>query len=59
MSKKIACADVVPGCSFHTEAETESELLQKVAEHAAEAHGVKEVSPELLASVKSAIRTEQ
>ena len=59
MSKKIACADVVPGCSFQAEAETENELLQKVAEHAAEAHEVKEVSPELLASVKSAIRTEQ
>ena len=34
---------------------TEQELLQKVAEHAQEAHGVTEVTPELLTKVKSAI----
>jgi predicted small metal-binding protein len=33
-------------------------LLKKVAEHAADAHGVKEVSPELLATVRSAIKSE-
>jgi predicted small metal-binding protein len=54
--KTIACGDVVPGCDFRAEAESEDELLRKVAVHAKEAHGVSEVSPDLLAQVKSNIR---
>lgn len=57
-NKKISCADVVPGCKFHAEAGSEEQLLKQVAEHAASEHGVKEVTPDLLARVKSVIRTE-
>ena len=57
MKKRIACADVVPDCPFITSADSEEELLRKIAEHADHDHGVKEVSPELLAKVKGAIRT--
>ena len=57
MKKEIACADVVPGCSFHAEAATEEELLRQVAEHARTEHGVTEVGPDLLATVKHAIKT--
>jgi predicted small metal-binding protein len=56
-SKHIACARIVPECSFTANAATEDELLQKVAAHAAHAHGVTEVTPELLAKVKAAIET--
>jgi predicted small metal-binding protein len=52
---RIACNDVVPGCSFTASAETEPELLVKVAAHAAHDHGVREVTPELAAKVKAAI----
>ena len=55
--RQIACGDIVPGCLFTASAATEEELLQKVAEHAAHAHGVAEVTPELAARVKAAIRT--
>lgn len=55
MSKEIECGKVVPGCKFKAHAETEEELLKQVADHAREAHGVTEVSPELLAKVKSAV----
>jgi predicted small metal-binding protein len=51
----IACNDVVPGCSFTASAETEEELLDTVAAHAAHDHGVPEVTPELAAKVKAAI----
>ena len=57
ITKRIACADLIPGCSFTAEAATEDELLQKVAAHAAHDHGVTEVTPELSAKVKAAIRT--
>jgi predicted small metal-binding protein len=56
MSKEIACHNVVPGCGFKATAASEDELLRQVAEHARVAHGVTEVSPELLATVRSAIR---
>jgi predicted small metal-binding protein len=59
MKKRIACNDVVPGCSFKATAESEEELLAQVAAHADEVHGVKEVTPELLAKVKEAIRSDQ
>lgn len=54
--KHIACGDVVPGCAFTASAPTEEELLQKVVAHAAHDHGVTEVTPELTAKVKAAIR---
>ena len=47
MEKRIACNDVVPGCTFTAEAATEEELLQKVQTHAAHAHGVTDMTPEL------------
>ena len=56
MEKRIACNDVVPGCTFTATAATEEELLQKVVEHAAHDHGITNVTPEVAAKVKSAIR---
>lgn len=57
MAKQMACGDVVPGCKFETSAATEEELMKHVAAHAAQAHGVKEVTPELAEKVKAAIRS--
>jgi predicted small metal-binding protein len=56
MAKHIACNDVVKGCEFTAIAATEDELLEKTAAHARESHGVKEITPELAAKVKSAIQ---
>lgn len=56
MAKQIRCADVVPGCGFTAEAATEQELLEKVALHASQVHGIDEVTPDLLAKVRSAMR---
>lgn len=57
MAKRMACGDVVPGCKFEASASTEEELMKHVAAHAAEVHGVKEVTPELAEQVKAAIRS--
>jgi predicted small metal-binding protein len=56
MAKQLFCNDVVAGCQFKAEAATDAELLEKVKAHAAEKHGVKEITPELAAQVKAAIR---
>ena len=55
-AKYIACAEIVPDCSFTASAATEEELVKKVAAHAAQHHGITEVTPELTAKVKAAIK---
>jgi len=44
------------GCNWTADAPTEEALMKKVADHAAEAHGIKDVTPELAAQAKAAIR---
>ena len=56
-ARHIACKDLVPGCSFTASAATEEELVAKVIAHAAQGHGITEVTPELAAKVKAAITT--
>jgi len=56
MGKQLACGDVVKGCAFVADAATEEELLKKVTRHAAEDHGVTNLTPELAAKVKAAIK---
>jgi predicted small metal-binding protein len=55
-AKYIACAEIVPDCGFVATAATEEELLKQVAAHAAHAHGITEVTPELAEKVKAAIK---
>ena len=56
MTKHFGCGDVVPGCRFTVTAANEEEILREVAKHAAAAHGLKEVTPDLAAKVKAAIK---
>ncbi len=51
----VVCDKVVPGCGFTASGDTEEELIDKVAAHAAHDHGVREMTPELAAKVKAAI----
>jgi predicted small metal-binding protein len=53
----IACGDLIPGCTFTASAATEEELLKKVIAHAAEDHGITEITPDLAAKVKAAIKS--
>jgi predicted small metal-binding protein len=55
MEKYIACKDLMPGCAFTAAAATEEELLKKVMAHAAQVHGITELTSELAAKVRSAI----
>jgi predicted small metal-binding protein len=57
MTKHIACGDVVEGCTFTASAQTEEELMKQVVQHAAQKHGVKDVTPELASKVRAAIQT--
>jgi predicted small metal-binding protein len=53
MSKVVNCRDVGFDCEGVVTAETEDEALQKVAQHAADVHGLTEVTPDVVEKVKS------
>lgn len=50
------CKDIGMNCGFSTEAKTMEELMPKIVEHANQAHGMKEISPELKQKVTDAIK---
>jgi predicted small metal-binding protein len=56
MSYAIACGDVMDGCPATFEAESKDELMGQVVEHARDAHGIDEVTPEVASAVGGAIR---
>ena len=55
--KEFSCGDVVPGCTASFRAETEADLLQQIAQHAQEDHGLTELSSDLITAVRERIRT--
>ncbi len=56
MALVVHCRDVGFDCDGVVEVETEAELLQQVAAHAMSAHGLTEVTSEVVDKVKSVIR---
>jgi predicted small metal-binding protein len=54
--KEFTCGAVVPGCSATFEGETEDSILQQVAIHAREDHGMTEVPTELVDQVRAGIQ---
>lgn len=53
--KSFACGSVVEGCDGVVSGETEDEVLAAAAQHAADAHGITEVSDDLVAAIKAGI----
>ncbi len=58
MAKTIRCKDVGLDCDFEARAETEEELLKKVAEHDGTTHDMTDIPEEVLAKVRAAIKDE-
>lgn len=58
MAKVIRCKDVGFDCPGVIRAETEDEALSMVAEHAKSAHGIQQITPEILGKVKGAMHDE-
>ena len=56
MEKVIHCRDVGFDCDGVIRAKTEKEALELAAAHAQAVHGVKEITPDIVNKVKSAIR---
>lgn len=58
MTKVVHCRDVGFDCEGMVRADTEDDVLRRVAEHARTVHGVGQVTPEVVAKVKSVMREE-
>lgn len=53
MAKTVKCRDVGFDCEGVVKGDTEDETLALVAEHAKSAHGLEDVTPDVVAKVKS------
>ena len=56
MKFQLACGDVMPGCPTSFSAGSQEQLLGEVAAHAAQEHGITEITPEIAAAVSAKIR---
>ena len=53
--KTFACGDVIPGGNARFSASDEAGIFAQVAGHAAADHGVTDITPELVQSVRARI----
>ena len=51
--KRYEC--LVPGCTWHTEAEDSAEIVRRAAEHLRTVHDEEQVRPEMIERVKERI----
>ena len=58
MTKSVACRDVGYDCDGVVKGDSEDETLMAVAEHAKTVHGLGEVTPDVVAKVKSVMKDE-
>lgn len=56
MKKIIHCRDVGFDCPGVIKANSEEEALTLAAEHAKKVHGVKEITPEIIAKIKAVMK---
>ena len=50
--KQFECGTLVPGCTWHTEAEDGAEVVRRAAEHLRNVHGEQSVRPEMIERIK-------
>jgi len=53
--KTFQCGTLVPGCTWHTQAEDSAEIVRRAAEHLRSAHGEEQVRPSLIDEIKARI----
>ncbi len=58
MTKVLKCRDVGFDCDAVVRADTERAVLEQVAQHAKSAHGMEDVSPEVVEKIRSVMRDE-
>ena len=51
MKFRLSCGDAVPGCSARFEDESRDRILEMVAAHARDDHGVADITPQMLEAI--------
>jgi predicted small metal-binding protein len=49
------CGELVPGCAAQFEGESEEEIMQRIAAHARDEHGMDEVPPEVVDQIRAVL----
>jgi predicted small metal-binding protein len=52
---RLACGDVMPGCPARFENSDREQLMRDVAAHAAQAHGIVDLTPDVRRAVEAKI----
>ena len=52
----FACKDIGMKCDWKATASKETELMPQITQHAAKAHNMKTMSPDMMKKVKAAIK---
>ncbi len=58
MTKSYTCRDVGVDCDWKTTAETKFEVMAAIRTHAAQVHPTIDLTPELMETVRAAIKDE-
>jgi predicted small metal-binding protein len=53
--KEFRCGELVPGCGVALRGESENEILERIAAHARDDHGMYEVPPEIVDRIRARI----
>jgi predicted small metal-binding protein len=53
--KQFECGSLVPGCTWHTQAEDTAEVVRRAAEHLRTAHDEGQVRPSLVEQIKARV----
>ena len=53
--KEFKCSTVVPECDWRYQGESDEEVLEHAATHAREAHGMDEIPPEIVDTIRASI----
>lgn len=56
--KSFECGTLVPGCKWHTHAETEADLIDRVVRHLRQDHNVSDIRPSMIENIKARIKDE-
>ena len=53
--KEFSCGELIPGCWASFRGESNDEILQQLAVHARDEHGMDEVPPEVVDKIRAGI----
>ncbi len=53
--KSFECGTLVPGCTWHTQAEDTVEIVRRAADHLRNAHGEEVIRPNMVDEIKARV----